>query len=791
VGLLEDYLKPRGVTDRDVIDARGYEEVSDGLKIPLYPVSSAAGDGLPYGYEVRLIPPKITKRDGKETVQKFARPKGQSQQMSINPMFWERPQPGKPLWIVEGTLRADALHERGVNSVLSLTSCWGWRNGKTGTDSQLDELALRGQEVWLWFDGDVTTKREVWLAAHRFAAVLESRGAVIRYGVVPDGLGLDDYLAAGHDVTTLRLLLVDDIPAVEDPAVTEDQFTEGTGLPRTSDAALARAWISVTEDVCHVAGEWFAHVNGKWIKTPGGTAARTRLLPFMERVGLTYQEIGDDSGSTRMRAFGRKTREVLESSAKCASVLSQGLALPEAARDIDHFDRDPWLLNVSNGTLDLRTREFRPHDPRDMITSMAPVIYDPMATAPTWTEFLNASLPDPEVQQYLQRMLGSMLPGMTLSQRVLVFSGRTRAGKGTAIRALFHMLGRDLSGELRREVIMKSARGGADHQTQIMWLKGRRIASVNETNEGEEFDAAKLKTLSGGDEITARGMHQDQQTFKPTHNLILSTNALPNVDSSDLALWGRLRVIPFRQSFLGQEDETLDHKLALESSGLLNWLLDGLTVYRNEGGEGKLPDDVAKAKSDWRDQGDSVSGFAEEVLGQPVPKGRMVGRGDFRLSYERWCDEASMQPVSPTSGKFKTGLEAKGFAEIQLSKSQDPKRPRVWTHPAKWGPITDSEASSSSDALAPGQHRTNHRVGTWPDLRGTGRTGTSQTGSHSAPSITARDIVDLVAKINSARSRRSCSSSGSSGSTQVRPGATSSADTVRPGSRLLDEEAPI
>ena len=681
MSLTHDYLAQRGVTDPDVIAARGYEDVDEGIRIPLYAVSSASTDGEAYGHETRLIPPKIIK--GKET--KFIRPKGQDQLMSVNPMYFERPAEGKPLWIVEGTIRADALHQRGVNSVLSLTSCWGWRNQRHGSDPQLDELALRGKEVWLWFDGDIMTKRLVNLAGHKFAAVLESRGALVRFGIVPNNEGLDDYLAKGNDVSSLRMLLVDDLPLVEDPAMTEDQFREGTELPRTSDAALARDWLSQTSDVCHVNGEWWAHVAGKWQQAQGGSKARTRLLPYLERLGEQFQEIGDASGSTRQQAFGRKMRQELESSGKGTAVLMQGLAVEQGTRSEDEFDKDPYLLNLANGTLNLRTREFYSHRPEDMLTGISPTVYDPNATAPAWQRFLDSALPDKDVQTYLRRMLGATLPGMTLSQRVLVFSGRTRAGKGTAIRALFAVLGRDFSGELRREVIMKSSRSSSEHQTQVMWLKGRRLASVNETNEGEEFDAAKLKTLSGGDEITARGMYQDQTTFKPTHNLILSTNALPNVDSSDLALWGRLRVIPFRQSFLGHEDETLDERLQMETSGILNWLLDGLKDYEAVR-EGEIPKDVDRAKSDWQEAGDSVASFAKDILGQAIPKDGRLTRGDMRARYDEWCHQAEVEPVGPNTGKFKTGLEAKGFREYQVKASVDPKRPRYWTHD-NWGDV--------------------------------------------------------------------------------------------------------
>jgi putative DNA primase/helicase len=793
VGLIEDYLGPRGVTDSDVIMARGYEETGDGIKIPLYSVGSAQGDGQPYGYEVRLIPPRIVKRDGKTTEQKFDRPKGQPQQLSVNPMYWEPPADDRPLWIVEGTCRADALHQRAIHSVVSLTSCWGWKN-RSGVDSQLDELPLRGREIWLWFDGDVATKREVNLAAHRFSAVLESRGAVIRYGLVPDGLGLDDYLAQGHDVMALRMLLVDDLPLVEDPVLTEDQFREGTSLPRTSDAALARAWLDETSDVCHVGGEWWAHVQGRWQRTPGGQAARTRLLPYLERVGETYQEIGDESGSPRARAFGRKTREILESSAKGSSVLTQGLAVELAARYADSFDANPWLLNLANGTLDLRSREFWAHRPEDMLTGIAPVLYDPNATAPQFQAFLDSALPDTSVQTYLARMMGAMLPGMTLSQRVLVFSGRTRAGKGTMIRALFGLLGRDYSGELRREVIMKGNRGSADHQTQVMWLKGRRAVSVNETNEGEEFDAAKLKMLSGGDEITARGMHQDQTTFRPTHNMILSTNALPNVDSSDLALWGRLRVIPFRQSFLGQEDETLDHRLQEETSGILNWLLSGLSEYL-DGGEGPLPADVARAKAEWRDQGDSVAAFAEQLLQGPVPKGRAVPRADLRLAYDNWCQEESREPVGVNTGKFKTGLEAKGFVEIQLTRAEHSKRPRFWTHPAVWGdraPLTEGNQSSHA-----GTGRSRSGTGLALD-RELGLTCVEldaldecQSWTRLAP-FSLSVILDPVTKlIKEGRSRRVCTSSSASSSMQVTPSSASSSTSSSTQFHLLDPEAPI
>lgn len=336
------------------------------------------------------------------------------------------------------------------------------------------------------------------------------------------------------------------------------------------------------------------------------------------------------------------------------------------------FDRDIWLLNLNNGTLDLRTMEFRDHDPDDMLTQLSPVDYDPDATCPRWerfiqeimvpgeseTEHLDKETATAEKADFLQRYLGYCLCGDTTAEAFLVMYGPTsRNGKGVCVGTVQTILG-DYSKAMNPESLMvgklKDGRGPSE---DIARLNGVRMASVGEIQQGAKLNASLVKQLTGGDSVNARFLGENSFDFIPQCKLLLHTNHLPQC--SDLSVFdsGRALVLTFGRHFEAREqDKGLKAELRQpgNQSGILNWLIQGFREYQKRGLT--PPESVRSATQDYRKDSDKVARFMDEALEENA-------LGEVRLSllyssYKIWCRDNGQYPES--SRGFRRSLERAG-----------------------------------------------------------------------------------------------------------------------------------
>ena len=228
---------------------------------------------------------------------------------------------------------------------------------------------------------------------------------------------------------------------------------------------------------------------------------------------------------------------------RLAAILT--LARCDSALSIQHdaLDADPEVLNVLNGTLDLRTGNLRPHRRADLITKIAPVVYDAAATCPVWEQFLSRAMGgDVELVRYLQRMLGYSLTGLTREHALGFFFGGGANGKSTCLSTIHAMLG-DYAAPAPRGLLFRSR--GERHTTELASLFGRRFVTCAEIESGQAFDEAFVKDLTGGDVLSARRMREDFWSFTPTHKLFIAGNHKPTVRGDDEGIWRRMRLVPW------------------------------------------------------------------------------------------------------------------------------------------------------------------------------------------------------------------------------------------------------
>lgn len=323
--------------------------------------------------------------------------------------------------------------------------------------------------------------------------------------------------------------------------------------------------------------------------------------------------------------------------------------LPEEA------NRDPWSLNVQNGTIDLKTGALRPHDRSELITRCCPVAFEPRAKAPTFQTFLAEVQPNPDVRRYLARLLGYSASGAVREHVMAVLWGPGANGKSVLADVVTHALG-DYAKPGPSSLVVLDGKH-TPHPTDVASCVGARLVVVHETKRGASFDASKVKLLTGGDQLTARFMRQDFFAFEPTHTLVMLSNYKPKADATDAALWRRVQLVPF-EVVIDKEDqdpELADRIKAHEAAGVLRWLVDGARQWQREGLA--PPEAVVQQTAAYRAAEDAVGQFLEDAC---VRQGEAKVRSSHLFgAFKRWCADQGYASVH--AKELKAELTGRGF----------------------------------------------------------------------------------------------------------------------------------
>jgi len=337
-------------------------------------------------------------------------------------------------------------------------------------------------------------------------------------------------------------------------------------------------------------------------------------------------------------------------------------AAPEVPVRIEELDRQPFLFNTLNGTLDLRTGHARAHDPKDMLTKISPVAFDPQAACPRWHAFLRKAMDgDEEMIGYLQRVIGYAATASIREQVAFILWGGGANGKSTFLEVVKAALG-DYAVSTKGATIMAGARpeSGGSPDPQIIALVGSRMVIAVETDEFGKLDEGRVKSLTGGDTITARFMRGEWFEFKPTFKIWLATNHRPVIRGTDNAIWDRIRLIPFTVSIPPEERiprSRFMEKIAPELPGILAWLVQGARDWARFGLG--TPQGVRKATEGYREDMDILGGFLSECC--IVSKNSQAPAKDLYNAYLKWSDANGGRSISQT--RFGTSLSERGFSK--------------------------------------------------------------------------------------------------------------------------------
>ena len=390
-----------------------------------------------------------------------------------------------------------------------------------------------------------------------------------------------------------------------------------------------------------------------------------------QRAANLIMEAKDMDGDARTESL-KEAGEILKW-AKASESRPRLEALEALARNLegvpvrpDALDQDPWLLNVLNGTLNLRTGELRPHRREDYITKLCPHPFDPAAACPRFEKFMleimNAN-PDAERNEraealaaFLQRAIGYSLTGSTRERCLFILWGSGKNGKSVLLQTVRTMLGEDFACKTAIETFL--ARKGDKIPNDIAALRGTRFVYTAEIPEGRALNESLVKDLTGQEAVQARFLFAEFFNYFPQYKIWCGTNHKPVINGTDDAIWDRVNLIPFAHRFDDDEaDPELPAKLAQEMPGILAWAVRGCLAWQREGLN--TPDEVNAATAEFRSEMDIVGRFLSEACIES-PNCKTAGPDLYR-GYVRWSADASELAVA--SRTFGDRLRGRRFRQ--------------------------------------------------------------------------------------------------------------------------------
>ncbi|MFC2085679.1 phage/plasmid primase, P4 family [Bacteroidota bacterium] len=423
---------------------------------------------------------------------------------------------------------------------------------------------------------------------------------------------------------------------------------------RNDDIGRGRIFANVNRGgvrYCYPWTTWLEWDGVKWTCDDGFLIARRakNLIWQMQR-GAAAIEDPEKRAAAIKRVSGARMEP------RVNAMLNQARSEDGIPVTPDELNQDNYLLNVENGTVDLKTGELLAHDPSDLITKLAPVRYDPEATCGTWQQVLAKIFDgDSELIAYLQRAFGYGMTGDTSEQCIFIMHGSGANGKSTLLETVSKMLG-DYATTAATGTFLTKRRNGGETSEDLVALVGARFVSAVEVDEGRALSEALVKRMTGGDRMRARGLYQKSFEFTPTFKILLGTNHKPDIKGTDHAIWRRMHLIPFNVRIpVDEQDKHLGEKLVAELPGILNWCIEGCIEWRKQGLN--PPAAVLNATSDYQAEMDVLQGFIDDEC--EVGHEMVVRAKQMHAAYNKWCGENNEPAL--TSQKVAARLKERGF----------------------------------------------------------------------------------------------------------------------------------
>jgi putative DNA primase/helicase len=398
---------------------------------------------------------------------------------------------------------------------------------------------------------------------------------------------------------------------------------------------------------CHHAGSWYQWNGTLWCKDEVGRAFHSARI-------LARQLASEQKERARLKA---------SSSSFAGGVERFAARDPVVTATAHTWDRDLYLLGTPAGTVDLRTGELREARREDYITKSTAVAPSETADCPRWLKFLDeATGGDQALIEFMQQWCGYCLTGNTQEHALVFVHGDGGNGKGTFLNTATSIL-QDYATTAAMDTFIASK--GDKHTTDVAMLHGARLVTASETEEGRAWAEARIKQLTGGDNITARFMRQDNFTFKPQFKLMIIGNHKPVLRNVDDAARRRFNIIPFVCK-PKVPDVTLETKLKEEWPGILRWMIDGCLIWQ-QAGRLTRPKVVLDTTNEYFADQDLFRLWIEECCETGKPTLWDTSTNLFQ-SWKTWALANGEEPG--TSKRFSQAMQRHHFAPFRKDKAR-------------------------------------------------------------------------------------------------------------------------
>lgn len=364
---------------------------------------------------------------------------------------------------------------------------------------------------------------------------------------------------------------------------------------------------------------------------------------------LKWATKSEDSGSVRaMLSSAEKERSI--------SVVSAEL------------DRDLWLFNLPNGTLNLRTGRLQAHDPADLITKVGGCPFDARAKCPTWHVFLDQVFQEQaDIPDYIQRVIGYALTGTISEQMIVVFQGKGSNGKSKLVETILALFG-EYGHTMEPETI--TVRRNEKMATDIADLFGKRFVDCAETDDGKRFNEAMIKRMTGGEKLTGERKFENPFTFTPAFQIFFSTNHRPEIRGTDRGIWRRIQLTAFEQTFWDADkgetgephlraNKTLADELRAELPGILNWAVQGCLQWQAGGLQAPLA--IQAATDAYKSDQDTLGHFLADCCTLKI--GVSCTAKELYAAYGHWCADSNEFAIKARA--FNNQLRERGHESFQ------------------------------------------------------------------------------------------------------------------------------
>ena len=350
-----------------------------------------------------------------------------------------------------------------------------------------------------------------------------------------------------------------------------------------------------------------------------------------------------------------------ESAARIEQMISLARSRPGIPVEINDLNQDPWVLNVRNGTIDLKSGNLREHRREDLITIISPVVYDPTSRDAKWEGFLDRILPASDLQNFVQRAFGYSITGDCREEKLFFPYGPTQTGKSTLLRAVASALG-EYAAVADFGTFLARDKNNTAPRNDIAALAGKRLIISLEVDKDQRLAESIVKQLTGGDPVRARFLFKESFQFIPTFKLWFAANDRPRVRDDDDAIWRRILQIPFDQYIPDQDRDNMlkDYLQDPEMAGpaVLAWLVQGCLNWQVVG---LGVDESTKTLTvDYRNAMDPIRDFLSDCC--VITPAARVRNTDLYRAYGEWAKDNGLEyPMAQRT--LTQRLKAQGFEQ--------------------------------------------------------------------------------------------------------------------------------